>query len=237
MDLLLISNSTMPQQEYLGWCKSYISDFLKSLHVKKVLFIPYAGVSIEWDAYTAKVAKAFAEFGVEVESIHNKANPLAALSLAQAVVVGGGNTYNLVRQMQITGLMDELPDYIYEGLPFIGWSAGSNVCCPTLCTTNDMPIIEPLSFECMGIVPFQINPHYTEFFDPKHGGETRMDRLNEYMVINPDMNVVGLREASMLKIKDDTMTLLGDNPLKVFKYKQEPKEYKVGEDLSFLLEE
>ena len=183
-NLLLISNSTMRGEAYLGWCKDMIADFCRRHSVKKVLFVPFAGVSLaeggltkSYDAYEAKVAKVYAEFGVKLTSVHHKALPINAVYDTDCVAVGGGNTFHLVRQLQRTGLMQAIRQRAFDGMPYMGWSAGSNVAGPTLCTTNDMPIVMPDSFDCMGLVPFQINPHYTDFFDPKHGGETRDDRL------------------------------------------------------------
>ena len=123
-----------------------------------------------------------------------------------------------------------------EGTAYMGWSAGSNVASLSLKTTNDMPIIEPESFDCMKLVPFQINPHYTDFFDPKHGGETRDDRLNEFIAINQDVWVAGIREATALRLKEGKLSLIGrDNKMKVFRYGQEAKEYSLTDDINFLM--
>ncbi|MBR3487943.1 MAG: dipeptidase PepE, partial [Bacteroidales bacterium] len=155
-NLLLISNSTMRGEAYLGWCKDMIADFCRRHNVKKVLFVPYAGVSLaeggltkSYDAYEAKVAKVYAEFGVKLTSVHHKALPINAVYDTDCVAVGGGNTFHLVRQLQRTGLMQAIRQRAFDGMPYMGWSAGSNVAGPTLCTTNDMPIVMPDSFDCM----------------------------------------------------------------------------------------
>ena len=243
-NLLLISNSTMRGEAYLGWCKDMIADFCRRHNVKKVLFVPYAGVSLaeggltkSYDAYEAKVAKVYAEFGVKLTSVHHKALPINAVYDTDCVAVGGGNTFHLVRQLQRTGLMQAIRQRAFDGMPYMGWSAGSNVAGPTLCTTNDMPIVMPDSFDCMGLVPFQINPHYTDFFDPKHGVETRDDRLKEYIMVNPTATVAAIREATALLLENGNLKLIGKpNKMKVFKTKMEnTKEYALEDNLNFLL--
>ena len=242
-NLLLISNSTMRGEAYLGWCKDMIADFCRRHNIKRVLFVPYAGVSLgeslkkSYDAYEAKVAKVYAEFGVKVTSVHRKALPINAVYDTDCVAVGGGNTFHLVRELQRTGLMQAIRQRAFDGMPYMGWSAGSNVAGPTLCTTNDMPIVMPASFDCMGLVPFQINPHYTDFFDPKHGGETRDDRLKEYIMVNSKATVAAIREATALLLEDGKLKLVGQpNKMKVFKTKMEnTKEYGLKSDLGFLL--
>ncbi len=121
-------------------------------------------------------------------------------------------------------------------MPYMGWSAGSNIAGPSIKTTNDMPIIEPKSFDAMNIVPFQINPHYTDFFDPEHGGETRDERLNEFQVLNPEMYIAGIREATALLVEKGKLSLIGrNNKMKVFRGKDTPVEYALDEDINFLL--
>lgn len=243
-NLLLISNSTMRGEAYLGWCKEMIKDFCERHGVKRVLFVPYAGVSLSpdgleasYNAYEAKVQKVYAEFGVELTSVHHCADPVKAVYEAECVAVGGGNTFHLVREMQRQGLMQAISRRAEAGMPYMGWSAGSNVAGPTLCTTNDMPIVEPLSFNCMALVPFQINPHYTDFFDPKHGGETRDDRLKEYIMVNPTAVVAAIREATALLLEDGKLRLIGkDNKMKVFHEKMDnTKEYSLADDINFLM--
>ena len=243
-NLLLISNSTMRGEAYLGWCKDMIADFCKRHNVKSVLFVPYAGVSLSpdgleasYNAYEAKVAKVYAEFGVTLTSVHHAADPVKAVYEAECVAVGGGNTFHLVRELHRQGLMQAISRRATAGMPYMGWSAGSNVAGPTLCTTNDMPIVEPASFDCMGLVPFQINPHYTDFFDPKHGGETRDDRLKEYIMVNPTAVVAAIREATALLLEDGKLSLIGkDNKMKVFHEKMEnTKEYSLTDDINFLM--
>jgi len=242
--LLLISNSTNRGEAYLDWPKSQISEFLTRHGVKKVLFVPFAGVSLSpdgleasYNAYETKVKAVFNALGFELSSIHHEVDPVAAVEAAECVAVGGGNTFHLVKELHRQKLMDAISKRAMGGMPYMGWSAGSNVAGPTLCTTNDMPIVEPESFRCMNLVPFQINPHYTDFFDPKHGGETRDDRLKEYIMVNPNMYVAGIREATSLLLENGKLSLIGrPNKMKVFKEKIEnTKEYDLGEDINFLM--
>ncbi|MBK9290636.1 MAG: dipeptidase PepE [Bacteroidetes bacterium] len=242
MKLLLISNSTNPGEAYLGWPRPFIADFLKKYEIGKVLFIPYAGVGLStqslkksYDVYEERVAGVFAEFGCEVESVHHHHDAAAAVSNAACVVVGGGNTFHLVAEMHKHKLMDPIRKRVLDGMPFMGWSAGANVACPTLRTTNDMPIIQPESFNCLNLVPFQINPHYLDAHPAGHGGETRQQRIEEFLVINRNVKVVGLREASLLEVQGLEMKLLGHKPMRLFQFGLEPEEFEVGSDLSFLL--
>lgn len=233
MRLLLISNSTNAGEEYLKYPIGNIKEFLGE--VKRVLFVPYAGVTMTYDAYLAKVQERFAEIGVEVVSTHQVADPAAAVATADAVVVGGGNTFALVKKMQEEGLMDAIGKRVAEGMPYVGWSAGSNVSCPTLCTTNDMPIVQPQSFKTIGAIKFQINPHYLDHNPEGHAGETREQRIAEYLVANPNMYVAGLREGCMLRLEGNTLSLIGSRPMRVFKFGEEPREFTAGDDLSFLM--
>lgn len=242
--LLLISNSTNRGESYLGWCTENIKLFCQRHGVRQVLFVPYAGVSLaagglkaSYDAYEEKVAKVFASFGVKLTSTHHKADPVKAVYDAQCVAVGGGNTFHLVRELHRQGLMQAISRRALAGMPYMGWSAGSNVAGPTLCTTNDMPIVQPASFDCMSLVPFQINPHYTDFFDPKHGGETRDDRLKEYIMVNPRATVAAIREATALSLEEGKLKLIGrPNKMKVFHASlDQTREYAPGDDINFLM--
>lgn len=234
----------MRGEAYLGWCRDMIQEFCQRHNVKRVLFVPYAGVSLSddgleasYNVYEAKVKSVYNELGIELTSIHHEADPIKAVYEAECVAVGGGNTFHLVRELQRQGLMLAINHRASDGMPYMGWSAGSNVAGPTLCTTNDMPIVEPESFNCMNLVPFQINPHYTDFFDSKHGGETRDDRLKEYIMVNPNATVAAIREATALLIENGKISLIGkDNKMKVFhKHISNTKEYSLTDDINFLL--
>lgn len=240
--LLLISNSTNPGEDYLKWPQEYIINFLKDTSVKRILFIPYAGVSLSkesldksYDVYEEKVNHVFQYLGYEVYSIHKESDPVKALKNAKAIAVGGGNTFHLVFEMYKNKLMEPIREAVKNGIPYIGWSAGSNVACPALKTTNDMPIIEPENFECLGIVPFQINPHYLDTNPENHGGETREQRIEEFLIVNRKTIVIGLRESTLLRIEGEEMKLIGKHPMRIFKFGQKPQEIQENSDISYLL--
>lgn len=241
--LLLISNSTNFGEAYLGWPRKYIQDFMAPTGVKRILFIPYAGVGLSeesleksFDLYEEKVRKVFDELGYEIYSIHREPDPVVAVKQAEAIAVGGGNTFFLVYMLHELNLMGEIREQVLNGMHYMGWSAGSNVACPTLRTTNDMPIIQPESFKCMNLVPFQINPHYLDANPEGHGGETRQQRIEEFMVINRQETIVGLRESTLLQIEGDKMELKGSRPMRVFNFGTDPIEYQPGANISFLLD-
>lgn len=229
MRLLLISNSTNAGEAYLDYPKYHIRDFLGS-ETLDCLFIPYAGVTISFDDYEARVKERFAEVGHRITSIHHAIDPVEAVNQAQAIVVGGGNTFQLIKMIHENGLIDPVRKKVLDGTPFVGWSAGSNVCCPTIRTTNDMPILEPESFNAFNLVPFQINPHYTDLNPPGHAGETREDRIMEYLAANPEDTVLGLREGCMFLVEDDQMKLIGERPVRVFRCKKNPEELDSSHD-------
>lgn len=234
MKLLLISNSTNAGEAYLDYPKQQIRDFLGKKSVK-ALFIPYAAVTFSFSDYEKKVSERFREVGHNVVSIHRFEDPLRAVKEAQAIVVGGGNTWQLTRMMQEQGLIFPIAEKVKRGVPYIGWSAGSNVACPTIKTTNDMPIVEPKTFTTFNLLKFQINPHYLDAKPEGHAGETREMRIEEFLVGNPDIFVVGLREGTMLRIEEGKIDLIGPRAARIFKKGEEPREIFPGEDLSFLI--
>ena len=234
MKLLLISNSTNAGEAYLDYPKQQIRDFLGEKPVK-ALFIPYAAVTFSFSDYEKKVSERFREVGHNIVSIHRFEDPVRAVKEAHAIVVGGGNTWQLTRMMQEQGLIFPIADRVKSGVPYIGWSAGANVACPTLKTTNDMPIIEPKTFSTFNLLKFQINPHYLDAKSEGHAGETREMRIEEFLVANPDIFVVGLREGTMLHIEEGEIALIGPRPIRIFKKGEKPIDLPPGEDLSFLL--
>ena len=249
LNLFLISNSTNFGESYLSWTKEYIKTFCNKYGVKSALFIPYAGINIKpkdyapdtkftlkvsYDAYELKVSEVFNELGIKLHSIHHHRNPIEAVINAECIVVGGGNTFHLVYMLHKTGLMEAIRERTINGTPYIGWSAGSNIACPTMKTTNDMPVIEPESLNCLNLVPFQINPHYTEQTLSGHGGETRRDRILEFLAVNRNIYVVGLKERCILHVKDDDVTLIGPHTLKIFKYGME-MDLSADQNLNFLM--
>ncbi len=235
MRLLLISNSTMAGEPYLDYPKHEIKNFLGTCPVL-ALFIPYAAVTFPYNEYEQKVSLKFNEIGHSIVSIHHFENPVEAIEQAQAIVVGGGNTWQLVRQLHELNLMGSIKKRVKQGIPYIGWSAGANIACPTLATTNDMPVTDPLGFDTLGLVPFQINPHYTDQQLEKHAGESRQQRIEEFIFLNKHLTVVGLREGSMLKIENKTIELLGKSPLRIFNFGSAPEEITGKPELLALLQ-
>ncbi len=233
MRLLLISNSTNAGEEYLKYPIGDIAEFLSCAN--EVLFVPYAAVTFSYDEYAAKVQRRLDEIDLKVRPIHREADPVAAIREAEAIMVGGGNTFALIKAMQEGGLLGPIRERLAEGVPYVGWSAGSNVACPTIRTTNDMPIVEPSSFEALGVVGFQINPHYLDANPEGHAGETREQRIEEFIAANRDVYVAGLREGCMLRLEGDRLSLKGARPMRIFRYGEKPREVSAGDDLSFLM--
>ncbi len=231
--LLLLSSSRVSGGGLLEHARGHIQSFL-GRGVKRLLFIPYATVSVPYAQRLEMITPPFADLGYSITSIDAAADPKAALREADAVAVSGGNTFRLLQLLQTQGLLPILRERAEAGLPYIGWSAGSNIACPTIRTTNDMPIIWPEGIAALGLVPFQINPHYTELLPPEHQGETRDDRLKEFMHLNPGVPVVALRDGSALELLEGRLRLVGDIPCKLF---MDGKIREVGPDesLQFLL--
>ena len=232
--LLLLSNSRNVGQGYLEHAEPYIRTFLGT-SVDRVLFIPYAAVRLTFDAFTEMVATRFGEMGYGVDPIHRVRSPKAAMRKAQAIVVGGGNTFQLLKTLHEKGLVAAIRERVKAGAPYIGWSAGANVACPTMKTTNDMPIVEPPSLGATGLVPFQINPHYLDAHPEGHGGETREERILEFIAANPGIHVGGLREGSILRVESGRLALLGEKTARVFRKGKEPREVGPNDDLAFLV--
>jgi dipeptidase E len=230
--LLLISNSKTYGGGYLDHCIDEISNFLGD--IKKILFFPYALNDLE--DYTKVVDDRFQNIGVNVTSIHSQPHKNKAIQEAKALFIGGGNTFRLLNSLYQNNLLKVISDRVAQGAPYIGSSAGSNVACPTIKTTNDMPIVYPPAFNALNLVPFNINPHYLDPDpDSKHQGETREQRIKEFHELN-DQVVVGLREGALLRVEGDKVFLKGTNGAVVFAKNQLPQEYQSGQRLDFLLE-
>ncbi len=234
MRLLLLSNSTNPGEGYLEYPKQEIRNFLGEKPTT-VLFIPYAAVRFSYEEYETRVENRFAELGHHVRSIHRFSDPLKAVEEAEVIVVGGGNTWRLVQLLHENGLMQPIRKKVISGTPYIGWSAGSNIACPTLRTTNDMPIIDPISFDTLNLIPFQINPHFLDAHPEGFGGETREERITEFIEINPEIYVVGLRESTLLRREGDQLRLVGPRPARLFRKGETTRELESSDELSFLL--
>jgi dipeptidase E len=232
VDLLLLSNSVVHGRGYLEHAIEAVEAFLAGR--KTVHFIPWA--LADDAAYTGKAARGLQPLGVTVRSLHAEPDPVAAVASAEVLFVGGGNTFRLLRAVRKAGLVEPVRRRVLAGqLSYLGSSAGSNLACPTIRTTNDMPIVEPDSFEAFGLLPFQINPHY---LDPEpgstHMGETREERIRQFLEEN-DVPVLGLREGAWLRRRDHSLVLAGETGAVLFRRAREPQPFTPGADLSFLL--
>jgi dipeptidase E len=206
---LLMSSSKRENLGYLEHAGGQLARLFDG-HVKEVTLIPYASVRASFDALEAIVAAPFARLGMKIRSVHHAADPARAIREAEAIAVAGGNTFALLKRIHDNGLLDPVRERVAAGVPYVGWSAGSNVACPTIRTANDMAIVMPPSFDAFGLVPFQINPHFIPGRPPGHNMETREERLLEFMTINPGETVVALAEGTALMCEDGTAEVLGD---------------------------
>jgi len=222
--VLSISNSTLYGSGYLDHAESEIRSFLGE--VKRVLFVPYA--LFDRDKYAATAHQRFQKMGYELTSIHTASSPIAAVNETDAIFIGGGNTFRLLKTLYEFDLIEPIRNRVFGGMPYIGSSAGSNVAAPTIKTTNDMPIVQPPSFNALGLVSFQINPHYLDP-DPnsKHMGETREERIVQFLEEN-DTPVVGLREGAMLRMENGETILRGSSGARIFRKGLEPIEISPG---------
>lgn len=231
-NLLLASTSTLFGGEYL----EYLTDEIKELFagVDEIIFIPYARPGgISHDDYTAKAAAYFAKLNISVKGLHSFADAQKAVKEAKGFFTGGGNTFLLVKQLHEAGLMQALKNEVEKGKPYMGASAGTNIAGVSMRTTNDMPIVYPPSFDCMGLVSFNINPHYLDPNpDLKHNGETRETRILEFLTQN-DIPVVGLREGNWLRVRGEEVKILGTQQTRIFEKDKEPYEVATGATLKF----
>lgn len=205
--LLLLSNSSNYGEKYLAHAKKELSQFLGEIN--EVLFIPFAAVTITYDQYEQKVQKACDEIGVKVTSIHHFENFEKAVLEAKAILIGGGNTFRLLSLLQQNNLLRLIKKTVKSGTPYVGWSAGANIAGLTIKTTNDMPIDEPKSFKALELVPIQINPHFSNAVLPNHNGETRLQRLQEFAQLNPNVLTIGLPEGTWLRFEQGVLNYHG----------------------------
>jgi dipeptidase E len=210
-NLLLFSSSRVANTAYLEHTLPAIQSFLESSRQLNtpLLFIPYAGVSISYQQYLTMVQPVFQQLGVEINSIHQFSDKKAAIQQASGLVTGGGNTFALLQKLYQEELIQPIKEQISTGTPYIGWSAGSNIAGPTIRTTNDMPIVQPLSFDALSLIQWQLNPHYIDGNPPGHNGETRQQRIEEFLQLNPNETVIGIAEGTALQINDDKLQYIG----------------------------
>jgi len=232
--ILLLSGSLTHGTRYLEWCDAELREFLAGC--RTLTFVPYArpgGISL--DEYTARNRARLEELGMELRSVHEDHDPAAAVREAEVLFIGGGNTFLLLRWLYQTGLLEPIRKQVAGGMPYVGSSAGSNVAGLTIGTTNDMPIVHPPSFDALGLVPFNLNPHYLDP-DPesRHQGESRETRIREFHVQNPQP-VVGLREGAALWVEGAEARLVGAAGARLFRRGDAPEEFAPGSRLDFLL--
>lgn len=222
--ILLLSTSTVHGSGYLDYAEAELRDFLGN--TSRILFIPFA--LHDRTGYATRVRERFGAIDYGVDSLHEVPDPLEAVRGAEAIFIGGGNTFRLLKALQDMSLLPMIRERVDRGMPYIGSSAGSNVAAPTIRTTNDMPIVEPSSFEALGLVPFQINPHYLDA-DPAstHMGETREERIQQFLEEN-EMPVIGLREGAILRIENGSCFLKGSASARWFCRGQPPIELRRG---------
>jgi dipeptidase E len=230
--LLLISNSTLHGSGFLDHAEKEIQDFVGRR--SKVLFVPYA--MYDRGGYSMKVRERLHRMGLSVAPIHDLSNMPRAVEEAEVIFIGGGNTFRLLKALHDNSLVRPIQRRVESGTPYIGSSAGSIVACPTLKTTKDMPVVQPTSFEALGLVQFQISPHYLDP-DPAstHMGETQEQRIMQFLEENEEA-VVGLREGSILRVEGAEVILKGPNRVRIFRRGEEPVEAAAGSDLGPLLE-
>ena len=231
--IIIASTSTLHNGKYLDYLLPTLVSHFEN--VKNLLFIPYARPSgLTYDEYTKKVSEAFSSININVKGIHEFENPINAIEKAEAIFTGGGNTFVLLTELYKNNLLDTLEKAIKNGTPYLGTSAGSNICGLTIGTTNDMPVVYPPSFRSLGLVSFNINPHY---LDPDihstHMGETRETRIKEFHFYNPQP-VLGLREGSWLEVKGDSIKLKGDLKARLFQKNENPIEIEAETELKDL---
>ncbi|MCX7863089.1 MAG: dipeptidase PepE [Bacteroidales bacterium] len=232
MKLLLFSNSTNAGEEYFTYPLPHIKAFLNGMKAENIIFIPYAAVTFTYDEYEEKVNNRLQSIGLKAIGIHRFQDKFYAIKTADVIMVGGGNTFHLLKECYEHNILDAIRQTVLSGTPYIGWSAGSNLACPTICTTNDMPIVQPLSFAALNLISFQINPHYLDANPEGHAGETREQRILEFLAANPNKVVVGLREGCWLTVCNNKVVLHGNKTARIFKYKHEPIEHQSEKELN-----
>jgi len=214
MDLLLLSNSAMPGLAYLEYALAPLKAQLGER--RRVVFIPFAGVTQSHDAYTEKVRQALAALNLAITGIHTAADPRSAIAEAEVIMVGGGNTFHLLKMCREQGLLDPIRQAVKKGALYVGWSAGANLACPTIRTTNDMPIVDPSGLDALNLLPLQINPHFTNALPEGHQGETREQRIRELLAIDPQLQVIGLPEGNWISVRNGNAKLAGSKPTLLF---------------------
>lgn len=231
--MLLMSGSKYKETGYLvhtiPWLKSFLADY----QGKKVAFVPYAGVRQSFDEYEQKVQSALAELNVEILSVHRGKKHADIVEQADVIAVGGGNTFCLLKQMYEHHLIECIREKVNAGTPYFGWSAGANVASASIMTTNDMPIVYPPSFDALKLFPYQINPHFISGKMQGHNGESREERLAEFLIANPTALVYALPEGTALHIEGNQATVLGQTPILIFEKEMKCTQHEAGSILNY----
>lgn len=212
-NMLLMSGSKYQETGYLVHTRPWLQDFLSHYRGKRVAFVPYAGVRQSYDEYEKKVQIALVELEMDIVSVHRAANHAEIIEQADVIAIGGGNTFCLLNGLYAHQLIEPIRAKVTSGTPYFGWSAGANVAGKTMMTTNDMPIVYPPSFQALNLFPRQINPHFISGKMQGHNGESREERLSEFLIVNPDEVVYALPEGTALRIRDNHAHVLGNDAI------------------------
>lgn len=223
---LLISASSYQDTGYLRHCKNWVKDFLGESGKEEILFIPYAGVRRSNDEYEQKVIDRLKN--KNIKSIHHYEDKISAIKNANSIAVGGGNTFMLLYTLYKLNLIEPIKEAVANGAKYFGWSAGANIAGKTMMTTNDMPIIMPKSFDSLNIFPYQINPHFISGKLAGHNGESREERLEEFLIANPKDTIYALPEGTALLIADNEAQVIGHSEILKFEYQKEIEKIEVG---------
>ena len=223
---LLISASSYQDTGYLRHCKNWVKDFLGESGKEEILFIPYAGVRRTNDEYEQKVIDRLKN--KNIKSIHHYEDKISAIKNANSIAVGGGNTFMLLYTLYKLNLIEPIKEAVANGTKYFGWSAGANIAGKTMMTTNDMPIIMPKSFDSLNIFPYQINPHFISGKLAGHNGESREERLEEFLIANPKETIYALPEGTALLIKGNEAEVIGHSEILKFEYQKEIEKIEVG---------
>lgn len=223
---LLISASSYQDTGYLRHCKNWVKDFLGESGKEEILFIPYAGVRRTNDEYEQKVIDRLKN--KNIKSIHHYEDKISAIKNANSIAVGGGNTFMLLYTLYKLNLIEPIKEAVANGAKYFGWSAGANIAGKTMMTTNDMPIIMPKSFDSLNIFPYQINPHFISGKLAGHNGESREERLEEFLIANPKETIYALPEGTALLIADNEAEVIGHSEILKFEYQKEIEKIEVG---------
>lgn len=241
MNTLLFSNGLLADHPgILGYGLEHIRAMVEKTGAKKFVLVPYAVIRSSHDARVEAVQETMAKVGCEVIGLHRCEDPVKAIEQADGILVSGGNTWVLNKTLHDLGLIGPIRKAVLKhGKPYIGWSAGANIACPTIRTTNDMPIITSVVMSSLNLVPFQINPHYIDMTLAGHNGETRDERIEEFLAINQHEVVAGIPEGTLFKVDGEQLSYISCNqkPMKLFRHNAKPELFNEGDDVQFLMDQ